>query len=149
MKKNRGFSLIEVMIVVLIIGVISAIAYPVYQQYVLRSYRAEAKRSLQEAAQWMERNYSLTQTYLLQANGTTLDAAALTAQPFAKVPAGATGGALRYNISFSAGPAANTFTLQAVPANNQAVDKCGTFSLTSTQQRNATGPEGTVSCWSR
>jgi len=40
---NRGFTLIEVMIVVVVIGVLSAIAYPSYTAYVLRSHRAEAK----------------------------------------------------------------------------------------------------------
>jgi type IV pilus assembly protein PilE len=149
-KPVRGFTLIEVLIVVVIIGVISAIAYPAYGQYVLRGYRADAKVNLLEAAQWMERNYSLTQDYRRQANNDPIDNAALAAQPFGKVPRDATGTAVRYTLTFQAGPALNTFTLQAVPQNGQAADaKCGTLRLNEVQRRTASGPEGSVNCWAR
>jgi type IV pilus assembly protein PilE len=150
MKLARGFTLIEILIVVMVIAVISAIAYPAYGAYVLRGYRADAKISLQEAAQWMERNYSLTQDYRLQANTNPINSAAIQAEKFGVVPAGSTGTARRYVLSFSVGPTINTFTIQAIPQNAQAADtKCGTLTLNHLQARTASGPEGAVACWSR
>ena len=54
-KRNFGFTLIELMIVVAIIGIITAIAYPSYNQYVTRTKRADAMSGLILAAQAMER----------------------------------------------------------------------------------------------
>eukprot|EP01136_Pigoraptor_vietnamica_P013455 Opistho-1_new@54474 len=51
----QGFTLIEVMIVVAVIGILSAIALPSYNEYVLRSHRANARAALLQAAQWLER----------------------------------------------------------------------------------------------
>ena len=50
-QAQRGFTLIEVMIVVAIVGILSAIAYPSYQEYVRRGHRAEARAGLLQAAQ--------------------------------------------------------------------------------------------------
>ncbi|MFK5969097.1 MAG: type IV pilin protein [Candidatus Marithrix sp.] len=54
---NKGFSLIELMIVVAIIGVITAIAYPTYRQHVLESNRFEAKSALMDLSQLQEEFY--------------------------------------------------------------------------------------------
>lgn len=129
--KSRGFTLIEVMITVVIVGILASIAYPSYQQYVLRSNRAEAKAILMETAQFMERYFTTNNTY------------AGAAVPSAVSPKGSIGGGIRYNIGFSAGPAANTYTLQAVPSGGQAADACGTLTLNQAGARTPT----TAGCW--
>ena len=149
-RLSSGFTLIEVMIVLAIVGILSAIAYPNYVQYVVRSHRADAKVSLLEATQWMERNYSLTQSYLVQGSGAAISNATIAAQPFATVPRGATGGAIRYVVSFSAGPLQNAYTLQAVAQGAQLQDTaCLNLSISNLQVKNATGSQGGMQCWAK
>lgn len=126
-----GFTLIELMIVVAIIGILSAIALPSYRQYVLQANRADAKAILMETAQFMERYFTTNNSY---AGAAVLSAVA---------PKGATGGAIRYNITFSVTPTASQYTLQAAPANNQTSDSCGTLTLSNTGAQTPT----TAGCW--
>lgn len=62
-KINSGFTLVEVMIVVVIIGVLAAIAYPSYDEYVKRAHRAEGQALLNDAAARQERFYSQNYKY--------------------------------------------------------------------------------------
>ncbi len=59
----RGFTILELMIVVAIVGVLAAIAYPSYTEYTKKTRRAEAAVVLQEAAQAVERHFSRTGSY--------------------------------------------------------------------------------------
>lgn len=131
LKCQSGFTLIELMITIAIIGILASVAYPSYISYVLRASRTDVKSLLLENAQFMERFFTTNNTYV---------GAAL---PNAVSPKGAAGGAIRYNISFSAGPTATAFTIQAVPAGAQAADSCGTLTLTNTGAQTPT----TAGCW--
>lgn len=125
-----GFTLIELMIVVAIIAILAAIAYPAYQDSVRKSKRADAKAAVLELAQWMERNYTLTNRYN-RAVGDTTDqtAAQMTAKlPFNQSPRDST---KAYDLSVSA-VATNSFTISAAPTGGQTSDACKTLTLTST-----------------
>lgn len=133
--RQSGFTLIELMITVAIIGILAAIAYPNYTQYVLRANRAEAQAILSETAQFMERRFTTCGTYAT--NATCATAAVPTS---AVQPVGSTGNARRYTIAFTAATA-TTFALQATRVNSQTNDSCADLTLTNTGQQ---GPAG---CW--
>lgn len=132
-KYGRGFTLLEMMIVVALIAILAAIAFPTYQRYVLRSHRVDARNTLQAAAQRLEQNFSANRTYACTENKkkadctSKIDAAWLSGQGLNISPAN---GELRYNISFTAGePGDRTYRLQAVPVGVQEEDECGTFTI--------------------
>ena len=62
--RMKGVTLLELMIVVVIIGILATVAFPSYQQQVLKTRRADGKSALLDAGQELERCYTLTNTYL-------------------------------------------------------------------------------------
>ena len=135
MKKQKGFSLIELMIVVAIVAILASIAYPSYQQYVLKSWRNTAAGCLLDLAQSMERRYTSNMSYV----GAALPVASCTTE---------NGIAARYTFSFPADPTAQAFTLRAVPSGAQSSDaQCGTLSINQAGVRSETGTGSVQECW--
>lgn len=139
-SRSRGFTLIEVMIVVAVIGILAAIAYPSYQEHVRKARRADAQTALLELAQFMERHYTANGKYLTAAN-------AAPDLPFDQAPKD--GGAKYYDLSFSAAPTASSYTLRAVPKGSMAGDSCGTLTLSNTGAKGQAAGASLATCWRR
>lgn len=136
--QHQGFSLVELMIVVAIVGIISSIAYPSYSEYIQRGHRAEARAALLQSAQWLERAATATGTYpLAAAFPTTLT----------KVPSN------RYTIAMPAASSTTQgYTLTATPKSGtpQAKDKCGIYTLDNSGVRGvASATLSVTDCWSK
>lgn len=131
-KKSKGFTLMELMIVVAIIAILAAIAYPSYQDSVRKSRRADAAAVLLEGAQWMERFYTENNRYDQTRAGTAVThATQFPSSGLAKSPkeGGPAGG--YYTIALAT--TQNTFTLTATRAGPQVSDTtCGNLTLNNT-----------------
>ena len=156
---NRGFSLLELLITLVIIAILSAIVLPLYQQYVSQSYRVEAKNTLLSLAIRLEQNYTLNASYTQQqaaapaAPGTLedIDNNSIKSWGLDQTPLA---GNARYLISFQPNSLQVTaFTLQATPTGAQASDICGVLTLDNRNLKGAAGKNNrdikTRDCWDR
>ena len=136
----RGFTLIEILIVVAILGILTSIALPAYQNSVLRSGRAEAKGELMTVASDQERFFSSSNTYSTDATPLiTSDTTKRTTENglyTITVAAGATGSI------------ATSFVATATAVGDQTADACVTLTISSIGVRGATG-DTVDKCWQR
>ena len=116
-----GFTLIELMITVAIVGILASIAYPSYQDSVRKSRREDAKGVLLGLANAMERRFTENNFYT-GASGTAGTPADTGAPRIYTIP---TATAIYYTITISAA-SASSYTLSAVPTGT---DTCGTLTL--------------------
>ena len=134
--KHSGFTMIEMMIVLAIIGILAAIAYPSYQQQVRDSRRSDCAGELELLSNAMERRFTLNASY---AGG---------------LPAGfntcpINGGSPMYQFAIPASTA-TTFTVSAAPIGPQAGERCGTLTLTNTGVKGLNGAAAGLTvqdCW--
>lgn len=129
-RRANGFTLMELIVAMVIIGIIAAIAIPNYSEYVLRGYRSSAQAFIADVASRQAQFFLDRRTY-----ATTVAALNMTA------PADITN---RYNIAIAtaAGPPA-TFTVTATPAGTQATDRCGAMTIDQAGNKGAAATR----CW--
>ena len=143
-RRERGVTLMELMVVVAIVGILAAIAYPAYTQFTMQTNRTDATKTMQLAAQSLERCYSVNFTYTpavpCSFNGTPISDTSTIVTPNGF-----------YTITFGI-PDAQDYTMTAVAtAPPQTADNaCAQFTLSSTGQQAAqdnNANPNTQLCW--
>jgi type IV pilus assembly protein PilE len=132
MRQNiKGFSLIELLVVIAILGILMAIAVPMYNQYRRRANRAEGRVALVEAAQIAERSFVRNNTYMDVTIGPNVDDDISDRSAHGL-----------YAIAF-VNRTATTFTITATPQGSQTGDECGPLTINQAGARGA-AQDG---CW--
>lgn len=122
--KHNGFTLIELMIVLVIASILLAVGYPSYKGYVIKARRTDATANLLELSQYMERFFTENARYDQDTGGTA------NSLPYNKSPKDGT--TTFYTISTTA-LTQTAFTLQATPVGDQVADAdCGALTFNST-----------------
>lgn len=133
-RPARGFTLVELMIAVAVMALLAGLAYPAYNSHVAKSRRGDAKQSLVELAQKLERYYSERGTFV----GATIGTGGI-------YPNTSRGGFYTLAIGTQT---ADGFTINAAPAGSQTGDACATFTYNQLGEQGVTGATLTaVKCW--
>ena len=128
MKRNRGFTLIELMITIAIVGILAAVAYPSYLDQIRKSKRAEAQATLMNIATRQQQTLLDSRSY-----APSVSALNVTITPTLTSA---------YTVSFFIGTATvPSFTISATPLGSQVADKCGTLSI------DQLGTKTPTTCW--
>lgn len=131
--RPRGFSLIEVLVTCVIVGILAAIVLPSYQKQIQKTRRSDAKSALIGAAGQMERYFTERSTYATATLGSGGVYAATTENGY-------------YALSL-ANLSGTTYTLTATPSGAQAGDACGTMTYTEQGTKGVTGSLPVNECW--
>jgi type IV pilus assembly protein PilE len=143
--QSAGFTLIELVIAVTIIGILAALAYPSYISHVTRTKRAAAEACLSEFANYMERYYTTNLSYKEDSAG---NANVLPTSTFDCSQPSQTGSS--YNYQFLGSVTATTYKIEAIPQGTQVKrdTTCGTLTLDQAGTRDILGGTGSASdCW--
>jgi type IV pilus assembly protein PilE len=132
--RSGGFTLVELMLVLIIAGVLASVALPTFRQYVARGHRADAQQRILFLAQALERRFTISVDY--SAGGAPVTET---------IPPNAAADQVRYTINYVLTP--TTYTVTAVPANAQLGDGCGALSVDNIGRRFSVGSTATVECW--
>lgn len=132
-KQNlqRGFTLIELMVVVAVVGILAAVAYPSYREFVAKSRRAQAKTVLLSAQQWMERFYTENFRYDKNSMGVAVTDASQFPSRFTVSPAPGEGAPV-YTLSVIVTDGVrDSYSVKATrkPGSLMATDRCGDYSI--------------------
>lgn len=149
--RSRGFTLLELMIVVAIIAILAAIAYPSYERYIMQTRRGAATACLSEYANYMERYYTTNMRYDQSAAATPV-ANAISNSTMDCGSASQTGQYYTYSAP-TATLTQSTFKILATPKGVQATNdtQCSTLGIDQTGQRyyntSSTDATGVATCW--
>jgi type IV pilus assembly protein PilE len=131
MNKNRGFTLVELLIVVAIIGILSMVALPSYRNYVVRASREAAQTEMMQMAALQEKIYLNANSYSVAAN---IIATAYTGQAAGGL--GKTNGlSVDQKYTFTCPCTAQAFQITATPVNGSTQVGDGTITIDSTGLR--------------
>jgi len=129
--RQRGFTLVELMIVVVIVGILAGIAIPNYQAHVRKANRKDAMGALQGLAQAMERHYAEGNTYIGAAGSKGSPTA--NGAPWVFSAKSPIDGKAMYNLTINAD--IDAFTLRATPVAGTPQESDGFIELNSAGQR--------------
>jgi type IV pilus assembly protein PilE len=142
MPSARGFTLVELMIVIVIVAILAAIAVPGYTSQIRKSRRTEARNALLDAAAREERYYATNNSYTIASSDLGYGAG-----PW---PINVGSNYYNLNVTCTGGGATpcTDYTLTATAINTQTKDRsCTALTLTSTGVQGSTGTAPTATCW--
>ena len=138
-KRVAGFTLIELMITVGVIGILAAIAYPSYKDYVTRAKRADGKAALLKAQLAQEKYRANNSNYSSDLSVLGFTAAADT--KFYSTDK-------HYEIAISGTPTATTYAINAAPS-DFTDSKCETLGINQDGDKSVTGTDTVANCWGK